>query len=67
MGHDGIADSDRRLRSTRPVDFIEAGRLSHEQRNGTGLSQRAAVKLDKADLHNYLIIEAGDGPGGIWY
>ena len=27
----------------------------------------AAVKLDKAGLHNYLIIEAGDGPGGTWY
>jgi cation diffusion facilitator CzcD-associated flavoprotein CzcO len=27
----------------------------------------AAVKLDKAGLHDYLIIEAGDGPGGTWY
>src|SRR5581483_2188639 len=27
----------------------------------------AAVKLDKAGLHSYLIVEAGDGPGGTWY
>ena len=27
----------------------------------------AAIKLDKAGLHDYLIIEAGDGPGGTWY
>ena len=27
----------------------------------------AAVKLDKAGLHDYLIIEAGDEPGGTWY
>jgi cation diffusion facilitator CzcD-associated flavoprotein CzcO len=27
----------------------------------------AAVNLDKAGLHDYLIIEAGDGPGGAWY
>ncbi len=27
----------------------------------------AAVKLDKAGLHDYLIVEAGDGPGGAWY
>ena len=27
----------------------------------------AAVKLDEAGLHSYLIIEAGDGPGGTWY
>lgn len=27
----------------------------------------AAVTLDKAGLHDYLIIEAGDGPGGTWY
>jgi cation diffusion facilitator CzcD-associated flavoprotein CzcO len=27
----------------------------------------AAVKLDKAGLHDYLLIEAGDGPGGTWY
>jgi cation diffusion facilitator CzcD-associated flavoprotein CzcO len=27
----------------------------------------AAVKLDKADLHNYLLIEAADGPGGTWH
>ena len=27
----------------------------------------AAVTLDKASLHNYLIIEAGDGPGGTWH
>ena len=27
----------------------------------------AAVTLDKAGLHDYLIIEAGDSPGGTWY
>src|SRR3954454_4691015 len=27
----------------------------------------AAVKLDKAGLGDYLVIEAGDGPGGAWY
>ena len=27
----------------------------------------AAVKLDKAGLHNYIIIETADGPGGTWY
>jgi hypothetical protein len=27
----------------------------------------AAVKLDKASLHDYLIIEAGGGPGGTWH
>jgi cyclohexanone monooxygenase len=27
----------------------------------------AAVKLDKAGLHNYLIIEAADGAGGTWH
>jgi cyclohexanone monooxygenase len=27
----------------------------------------AAVKLDKAGLHNYLLIEAADGPGGTWH
>jgi cation diffusion facilitator CzcD-associated flavoprotein CzcO len=27
----------------------------------------AAVKLDKSGLHSYLVIEAGDGPGGTWY
>jgi cation diffusion facilitator CzcD-associated flavoprotein CzcO len=26
-----------------------------------------AIKLDKADLSDYLVIEAGDGPGGTWY
>ena len=27
----------------------------------------AAIKLDKAGLGDYLIVEAGDGPGGTWY
>jgi len=27
----------------------------------------AAIKLDKSDLGDYLVIEAGDGPGGTWY
>src|SRR5438046_6716271 len=27
----------------------------------------AAVKLDKAGLGDYLVIEAGDGPGGTWH
>ena len=26
-----------------------------------------AIKLDKAGLGNYLVIEAGEGPGGTWY
>jgi cyclohexanone monooxygenase len=26
-----------------------------------------AVTLATADLHNYLIIESGDGLGGTWY
>jgi cyclohexanone monooxygenase len=26
-----------------------------------------AIKLDKAGLSDYLVIEAGDGPGGTWY
>src|SRR6187551_1147896 len=26
-----------------------------------------AIKLDKSGLGNYLVIEAGDGPGGTWY
>ena len=26
-----------------------------------------AIKLDKAGMGNYLVIEAGDGPGGTWY
>ena len=26
-----------------------------------------AIKLDKAGLGDYLVIEAGDGPGGTWY
>lgn len=26
-----------------------------------------AIKLDKAGLSDYLIVEAGDGPGGTWY
>ena len=27
----------------------------------------AAIKLDKAGLGDYLVIEAGEGPGGTWY
>lgn len=27
----------------------------------------AAIKLDKAGLHDYLVIEAGDGVGGTWH
>jgi cation diffusion facilitator CzcD-associated flavoprotein CzcO len=27
----------------------------------------AAIKLDKAGLGDYVVIEAGDGPGGTWY
>jgi cation diffusion facilitator CzcD-associated flavoprotein CzcO len=27
----------------------------------------AAIKLDRAALGDYLVIEAGDGPGGTWY
>ncbi len=27
----------------------------------------AAIKLDKAGLHNYIIIEAADGAGGTWH
>jgi cation diffusion facilitator CzcD-associated flavoprotein CzcO len=27
----------------------------------------AAIKLDKAGLSDYLIIEDGDGPGGTWH
>ncbi|MBV9516156.1 MAG: NAD(P)/FAD-dependent oxidoreductase, partial [Mycobacteriaceae bacterium] len=27
----------------------------------------AAVKLDNAGLHDYLLLEAGDGPGGTWF
>lgn len=27
----------------------------------------AAIKLDKAGMSNYLVVEAGDGPGGTWY
>jgi cyclohexanone monooxygenase len=27
----------------------------------------AAIKLDKSGLGDYLLIEAGDGPGGTWY
>ena len=27
----------------------------------------AAIKLDKSRMGNYLVIEAGDGPGGTWY
>jgi len=27
----------------------------------------AAIQLDKAGLGDYLVIEAGDGPGGTWY
>ena len=27
----------------------------------------AAIKLDKAGLGDYLVIEAGDAPGGTWY
>ena len=26
-----------------------------------------AIKLDKSGLGDYLVIEAGDGPGGTWY
>ena len=26
-----------------------------------------AIKLDRAGLRDYLVIEAGDGPGGTWY
>jgi cation diffusion facilitator CzcD-associated flavoprotein CzcO len=26
-----------------------------------------AIKLDKAGMGNYLVIEAGEGPGGTWY
>src|ERR1700741_3795609 len=26
-----------------------------------------AIKLDKSGLNDYLVIEAGDGPGGTWY
>jgi cation diffusion facilitator CzcD-associated flavoprotein CzcO len=26
-----------------------------------------AIKLDKAGMRDYLVIEAGDGPGGTWY
>jgi cation diffusion facilitator CzcD-associated flavoprotein CzcO len=26
-----------------------------------------AIKLDKAQMGNYLVIEAGDGPGGTWH
>ncbi|HET6735986.1 flavin-containing monooxygenase [Mycobacterium sp.] len=27
----------------------------------------SAIELDKAGLGNYLVVEAGDGPGGTWY
>ncbi|MGV0871262.1 flavin-containing monooxygenase [Mycolicibacterium sp. XJ879] len=27
----------------------------------------AAIKLDQAGMGNYLVVEAGDGPGGTWY
>ena len=27
----------------------------------------SAIELDKAGLGNYLVLEAGDGPGGTWY
>jgi cation diffusion facilitator CzcD-associated flavoprotein CzcO len=27
----------------------------------------AAIKLDEAGLHSYVVIEAGDGPGGTWH
>ncbi|KKW66313.1 NAD(P)/FAD-dependent oxidoreductase [Mycolicibacterium elephantis] len=27
----------------------------------------AAIKLDKAGMGNYVVLEAGDGPGGTWY
>ncbi len=27
----------------------------------------AAIALDKAGLHDYLILEAGDGAGGTWF
>ncbi|MGH3674286.1 MAG: flavin-containing monooxygenase [Mycobacterium sp.] len=27
----------------------------------------AAVKLDKSGMGNYLVVEAGDGPGGTWH
>jgi cyclohexanone monooxygenase len=27
----------------------------------------AAIKLDKSGMGDYLVIEAGDGPGGTWY
>lgn len=27
----------------------------------------AAIKLDKAGMGDYVIVEAGDGPGGTWY
>ncbi len=26
-----------------------------------------AIKLDKSGMGDYLVIEAGDGPGGTWY
>lgn len=26
-----------------------------------------AIKLDKSEMGNYLVVEAGDGPGGTWY
>ncbi|ULE32760.1 flavin-containing monooxygenase [Mycobacterium sp. IDR2000157661] len=35
---------------------------------GSGFSGiGAAIKLDKAGMGDYLIVEAGDGPGGTWY
>ncbi len=35
---------------------------------GAGFSSiGAAIKLDKAGLHDYLMIEAGDGVGGTWH
>lgn len=27
----------------------------------------AAIRLDQAGMSNYLVVEAGDGPGGTWY
>ena len=27
----------------------------------------AAIQLDRAGMHDYLIVEAGEQPGGTWY
>ena len=50
------------------MDAIDSAVDHHAVIVGAGFSGiGAAIRLDDAKMHDYLIVEAGDEPGGTWY